>query len=67
MSEYTIETAGRLLRVEDVAHALSVAPHTIRRWMSEGRISFVKLGRCSRISEHELHRLLAQGFRLSKS
>jgi len=64
---YTIETAGRLLRVDEVAHALSVSPHTVRVWMSEGRISFIKLGRCSRISEHELHRLLAEGFRLAQS
>lgn len=67
MAEYTIETAGRLLKVQDVAQALSVSDHTIRIWMSEGRISFIKLGRCSRISEHELHRLLAEGFRLSQS
>jgi excisionase family DNA binding protein len=64
---YTIPVAGRLLRVDEVAHALSVSQHTIRVWMIQGRISFVKLGRCSRISEHELRRLLAEGFRLSQS
>jgi excisionase family DNA binding protein len=64
---YTIPTAGRLLKVSDVAHALSVSDHTVRVWLMEGKISFVKLGRATRISEHELSRLLAEGFRLAKS
>ena len=64
---YSIPVAGRLLKVGEVAFALSVAPHTIRKWLMEGRISYVKLGRATRISEHELHRLLAEGFRLSQS
>ena len=64
---YTIETAGRLLKVSEVAHALSVSEHTVRVWMSQGKISFVKLGRASRITEWELHRLLAEGVRLSRS
>ena len=64
---YTIPIAGRLLRVAEAAYALSVSEHTLRIWMSEGRISFIKLGRCSRISEFELRRVLAKGFRLSQS
>jgi len=64
---YTIPVAGRLLKVSEVAHALSVADHTVRKWLMEGRISYVKLGRSNRISEYELRRLLAEGFRLSQS
>jgi len=64
--QYTVDIVGRLLRVDEVAHALGVSPHTIRVWMSQGRISFIKLGRASRISEHELSRLIANGFRLSR-
>ena len=64
---YTLETAGRLLKVSEVAYTLSVSQHTVRIWMSEGRISYIKLGRASRISEHELNRLLSKGFRLSQS
>ena len=64
---YTVDVAGRLLTVHDVAHALSVSEHTVRLWLMQGKISYVKLGRCTRISEHELTRLLAYGFRLSQS
>ncbi len=64
---YTIETAGRMLKVSDVAYALNVSEHTIRIWMMEGKISFIKFGKASRISEHELHRLVAKGFQLSQS
>ena len=64
---YEIETCGRLLKVCDVARALSVAEHTVRIWLAEGRIRFVKLGRATRISEHELRRLVAEGFHQSQS
>jgi|KBSMisStaDraftv2_1062788.scaffolds.fasta_scaffold60016_5 excisionase family DNA binding protein len=64
--QYTVDVVGRLLRVSEVAFALGVSPHTIRVWMSQGRISFIKLGRASRISEHELSRLIANGFKLSR-
>ncbi len=64
--EYTIPTTGRLLRVADVAYAMNVPNHTVRKWLMEGRISYIKLGRSTRISEHELVRLTAKGFRLSR-
>ena len=63
---FTVETTGRLLRVDEVAFALGVSPHTVRVWMSQGKVAFVKLGRCSRISEHELSRLIANGFKLAR-
>lgn len=63
---YRVETAGRLLKVSEVADALSVSEQTIRHWLSEGKISYVKLGRATRVSEHELRRLIAEGFRLSR-
>ena len=66
MTSYTVPTTGRLLKVGEIADALSVSPQTVRHWMCEGKISFVKLGRASRISEHELARLIANGFKLSR-
>jgi len=65
--QYTVPVTGRLLTVRDVAYATSLSEHTIRKHLMEGRIRFVKVGRSTRISEHELRRLIAEGFRLSKS
>jgi excisionase family DNA binding protein len=62
--EYSIPVCGRLLRVKEVAVALGVSEHTVRCWLMDGRIRYVKLGRATRISEHELARLIAEGFRL---
>ena len=65
--EYKIETTGRLLKIAVAARALSVSEHTLRIWMMQGRVRYTKLGRASRISEYELHRLQAEGDRLSQS
>jgi excisionase family DNA binding protein len=34
-----------LLSVEEAAHALSISIHTLRAWVSQKRIPYVKLGR----------------------
>jgi excisionase family DNA binding protein len=33
-----------LLDIDDVAKALRVSPHTVRRWASQGKLAKVKLG-----------------------
>jgi excisionase family DNA binding protein len=35
----------KLLTVEEAANALSISIHTIRAWISQKRIPYVKLGR----------------------
>ena len=40
---------GELLRVEDAADYLGVSPGTLRNWLSERRIAYVKVGRLTRI------------------
>lgn len=63
---YVIPISGRLLAVKEVAGALSMSPRTVRRWLREGRINYIKLGRATRISEYELRRLLSLGAHLSQ-
>ena len=35
----------KILQIEDVAVILGFAPQTIRNWISQGKIPFIKLGR----------------------
>lgn len=48
--------------VELAAQELGVAESTIRAWIAQRRIGFVRLGRAVRIPAHEIQRLLDTGF-----
>lgn len=50
-----------LLNVRQAASRLNVSVSSLRRWIREGRIAIVKLGRAVRIPEGELLRLIEQG------
>lgn len=50
-----------LLTVRQAAGRLSVSVPCLRRWIREGRVAIVKLGRAVRIPEGELPRLIEQG------
>ena len=39
-----MSTTTTLMDVDDVAKALRVSPHTVRRWASEGKLKRIKLG-----------------------
>lgn len=39
-----MSTTTALMDVNDVAKALKVSPHTVRRWASEGKLKRIKLG-----------------------
>jgi excisionase family DNA binding protein len=45
---------SNLLTIKQVAQKLQVSERTIERWMEEGKISFVKLGKCVRMREEHL-------------
>jgi len=50
----------KLLKVEDIAEYLQVAPHTIHTWVSEQRIPHIKLGgRCTRFDLEKVKKWLA--------
>ncbi len=53
-----LETADRLLTIQDVADRLRVNAKTVRRWIESGELSAFKLGRQWRISERDLRRFL---------
>lgn len=51
--------ADRLLMVEDVAARLAVEASTIRKWLRDGQLVGVKMGRLWRVREADLEAFLA--------
>jgi excisionase family DNA binding protein len=49
------------LSVREVAGALGLSESTIRSWLAQRRLGFVRLGRAIRIPVEEVERVLAQG------
>jgi excisionase family DNA binding protein len=50
----TIIYMSTLLTVKEVAEKLRVSTRTIQRWQDEGKIAFIKIGKCIRIREENL-------------
>ena len=50
----------QFLAVEEFAKRLSVAPARVRRWIHEGRLPHVRLGRIVRIPVDALTRMLSE-------
>ena len=50
--------SAKLLRTSEAAHELGLHPMTVRRWMRDGKIHAVRVGRESRIPVAEVERLL---------
>ena len=55
-----------LLRIKEAAAALGVAYQTIYRWVYEGRLKTVRLGRAVRIPKSEIKRLASDGLAKEK-
>lgn len=49
-----------LLNVAEAGEVLGVSPWTIRRWVSQGRVPFVKLGKAVRFDKEDLVKLIEQ-------
>jgi excisionase family DNA binding protein len=49
------------LTVRQAAEELNVSVHTVRAWMAQRRLGYVRLGRAVRIPEAEIRRLLERG------
>jgi excisionase family DNA binding protein len=49
------------MSVEESAQALSLSPWTIRKYIEEGKIKAVKIGRRVLIEPSELQRLIEEG------
>lgn len=48
--------------VQQAAEELNLAAGTVRLWIAERRIGYVRLGRSIRIPKKEIERLLTRGF-----
>lgn len=67
MTRFVGRIGVKLLNVSQFAERLGVSKSCIRRWILEGRVSIIKLGRLVRIAEAEVDRLLAEGTRPRRS
>ena len=52
---------GKLLRVREVSDATALSQACWRRWILEGRVEVVRLGRAVRIPQAEIERIISQG------
>lgn len=50
-----------LLTVRQAAEALSLSIHTIRAWIADRKIGYVKLGKAVRVKRSEIDRVLTAG------
>jgi len=50
---------GRLLGIKEAASRLGISPHSLRRYILQGRIESIVIGRRRLVSETALERLVA--------
>ena len=51
----------QLLTMEEAAKTLAVTEHAIRKWISQGRLPAVKLGRLTRLRLEDVERVMSEG------
>jgi len=56
-----MEFRERLMTPEEVAERLAITPKTVRRFLREGRLKAVKVGRLWRVRESDLLRYMGEG------
>jgi len=54
-------TRRGLLTVADVSQALNLKPSTVRQWVWQRKIAYLKVGRCVRFRPEVIEQLIAQG------
>ncbi len=52
---------SKLLNYQEASERLGLAPQTLRTWVSQGRIPFLKLGRAVRFSPEMLEKIMTEG------
>lgn len=52
---------SKLLNYQEAAERLGLAPQTLRTWVHQGRIPFLKLGRAVRFSPEMLEKIMTEG------
>jgi excisionase family DNA binding protein len=61
--EFEVPGIGRVMPLPEGAQALGIAEVTLRKWARDGKVRTFKIGRCRRISEAEIARILQGSFR----
>jgi excisionase family DNA binding protein len=56
----TNETRKTPLTVQEAATSLGLSVHTIRAWIAQRKIGYIRLGRAVRISPSEIERILRE-------
>jgi excisionase family DNA binding protein len=56
-----MESTKLLWNVKEAGNALGLSPWTIRRWITDGKIQTVRLGRRVLLEPAECHRLVEEG------
>ena len=51
---------GPLMSIDEAADYLGVRPGTLRNWLSARRLTYVKVGRLTRLSSDTLNRFIAE-------
>jgi excisionase family DNA binding protein len=51
----------KLLTLKETADCLSVSLHTVRAWVARRKIEVVRIGRCVRIREEVIQKLITDG------
>jgi excisionase family DNA binding protein len=59
LTETVAAARGERVSVTELATALDVAPWTVRRWIKNGELEAVKIGRHRRITRRAVERFLA--------
>jgi excisionase family DNA binding protein len=62
-----MQRSRSLMKIAEFADELGVTVACIRRWILEGRITIVKLGRLVRIPEAETLRIINAGLRPARA
>jgi len=53
----------QLFTVSQAAERLSLKPPTLRKWIFQGRLPVVRIGRAVRIKEKDLEAIIREGLR----
>jgi len=56
-----METTKLTLSVKEAADSLSISPWTVRRWITDGKLKVIRLGRRVMVEPSELRRLVDTG------
>ena len=56
----------KLLTVEEFAEAVQISPWTVRHWICDGKITYVKIGKLVRFRRSDLERFILKNLKKPK-